>query len=130
MMSDFTYVARSHDSIDDADGTYDVIPIPRWALVKDVRVEVVTAGTGGIPNSTITVGFKGNGETADPDAFIDSTLGDTTAAGMIRATDDAQPGSKGKWFDDGSGMLTVTLAKGTTTTGPTFRVFVEYAIIH
>ena len=128
-LSEHCYIVRSETFVNPADGTYDLIPIPRNAFVEDVWLEVETAGTGGTPNCTATIGFKGNKESADADGFIDATLGDTTAAGMIRATDDAQPASKGKWFNSGTGMITATFALGTTTTGPTGRIFVKYSII-
>lgn len=128
-LTDFNYLARSHKLVDVADGTYDLIRLPRRAFIEDVWVEVSVAGSGGTPNSTVTIGFSGNKETADPDGFIDSTLGTTTSVKMLRASDDAQPASKGKWFVDGSGMLTATFTKGTTATGPSVVVFVKYSII-
>ena len=128
-LSDFTYLARSHKLVNVADGTYNLFHIPRNAFVEEVWMSIEVAGTGGTPNSTLTVGFSGNTETADPDGFIDATLGTTTAIKVVRASADAQPGSKGKWFVDGSGMLTVTSAKGTTTTGPTVVVFARYSVI-
>ncbi len=128
-LSDFSYLARSHKLVNPDDGIYELIRIPRRAFVEDVWAEVSVAGVGGTPNSTVIVGFVGNKETADPDGFIDATLGTTTAKKMVRASSDAQPASKGKWFLDGSGMITATFAKGTTTTGPTVVIFVKYSII-
>lgn len=128
-LSDFTYLARSHKLSDVDNGTYSLFPIPRNAFVEEVWVEVSVAGSGGTPNSTVTIGFAGNRETADPDGFIDATLGTTTAVKMIRASKDAQPASQGKWFLDGSGMLTATFTKGTTTTGPDVVVFARYSVI-
>ena len=110
-------------------GIYNLFHIPRNAFVEEVWVEVSVAGVGGTPNSTVTIGFSGNRETADPDGFIDATLGTTTAKKMIRASADAQPASKGKWFLEGSGMMTATFTKGTTTTGPSVVVFARYSVI-
>ena len=121
-LSDFTYLVRSHDFINPADGTYDAMQLPRRAFIEDVWLEVFDLDADG----TVTVGFSGNKETADPDGFIDATLGVTSAVAMIRATDDAQPGSKGKYFVDGSGMLTVTPA---SVNEGSFRVFCKYSII-
>ena len=128
-VSDFSYLARSHKLMDVDDGTYNIIRLPRNAFVEEVFVEVQVAGSGGTPNSTVTIGFSGNKETADPDGFIDAVLGTTITEKMIRASDDAQPASKGKWFLDASGMLTATFTKGTTAVGPSVVVFVRYSII-
>lgn len=122
-LSDNTYLARSETLITPAAGTYNLIRLPENAFVEDVWLEVVTADA----TETCTVGFIGNGETADPDGFIDATLGVLTAIGMIRASDDAQPGSKGKWFNAGSGMITATPSADWDT--GVVRVFVKYSII-
>jgi hypothetical protein len=121
-ISDFSYLARSHDFVNPADGTYDIIRLPKNAFVEDVFIDVFDLDA----NGTVTVGFSGNGAAADPDGFIDATLGVTSAVAIIRATDDAQPASKGKWFHGGSGMLTVTTAN---INEGSFRVFVKYSIV-
>jgi hypothetical protein len=121
-LSDFSYLARSGNLVNPADGTYNLIKLPKNAFVEDVWLDVYDLDADG----TVTVGFLGNKETADPDGFIDATLGVTSSVAIIRATDDAQPASKGKWFNDGSGMITVTAAN---VNEGAFRVFVKYSII-
>lgn len=121
-LSDFSYMARSKNFVNVADGTYDCFRIPKKAMIEEVWLDVFASDADG----TVTVGFAGNAETADPDGFIDATLGVTSSIAFIKATDDAQPGSKGKWFLDGSGMLTVTPSG---VNAGSFRVFCKYSII-
>jgi hypothetical protein len=119
-LSEHTYLARS-GIFGGAAEAYNLIKVPKNAFIMDVWLEVITIHAA----NTCTVGFAGNGETADPDGFIDATLGVTDTAAFIRALDDAQPGSKAKWFSDGVGMITAT-PSGTTSRQ---RLFVKYAII-
>ena len=121
-LSDFSYMARSKNLVNVADGTYDLFRIPKKAFIEEVWLDVFDADADG----TITVGWSGNAAAADPDGFIDATLGVASSIAIIKATDDAQPGSKGKWFLDGSGMLTVTAAN---MDAGSFRVFCKYSII-
>lgn len=121
-ISDFSYLARSKNFVNVADGVYACFRIPKKAFIEEVWLDVFELSAAG----TVSVGWEGNAAAADPDGFIDTTLGVTTSVAVIKATDDAQPGSKGKWFLDGSGVLTVTSA---TNTDGSFRVFCRYSII-
>lgn len=119
-------LARSGSIIEPEDGTYNLIRLPQYAFVKDVWLLCTEAGS----SDTIDVGFVGNGESADPDAFLDANyaLVNSTGIGMYRATQDTTSGFAGKWFSDASGLVTMTV--GTTQTSGIFTVFVEYTVIH
>lgn len=127
--SDNIRIARSKTLYDLADGTYNLIMIPKFAFVMQTWFYVSQAYAGGAGGSA-TIGFTGNGETADPDGFMDATAAGGRATGMKIMTDDTQPGSKGKWFSAGSGFLTITLAKSTDTTLLRGFVFVAFSVLH
>lgn len=123
-LSDNTYMVRSGRIAPTATGEVELFRVPKNAFVEDLWLEIVTADAG----ATVIVGFKGNGEVADTDAFIDATLGVADVATMIRATDDAQPASKGKWFSAASGIVTAEVG-GALAPTLVFRVFAKYSII-
>lgn len=127
--SDNFRLARSDTLLELADGTYNIIRIPQFAFVINSWVIITQAYSGGASGAA-TLGFLGNGETADPDGFMDSTYLDARTAGTYRMTGDTQPGSLGKWFSDAAGMLTITLSKGTDTTLLIATAFMQYSILH
>ena len=100
--------------------TYDIIRIPRWAFVYDVFFEVDTLDGGG---ALIEVGFKGNGDTADPNYFLTTSAGVLSAAAIIRPD-----GKFAKYFSTASGVITLT-TDGTAVTTAKYRVFVGYSVI-
>jgi hypothetical protein len=122
-------LARSKTLVNLADGTYNLIMLPKFAFVKQIWLYVSVAYAGGA-GATGTIGFTGNGETADPDGFMDATAAGVRATGMKIMTADAQPGSQGKWFNSAGGCITITLAKSTDTTLLTGWVFAGYSILH
>jgi len=122
-------LARSKTLYELADGTYNLIHIPKFAFVFNVWFYVTTAYAGGA-NGAVTIGFLGNGESADPDGFMDSAWAAGRVAGVKEMHGDTQPGSKGKWFMDASGFLTITLSKGTDSTLLQGFVFMHYAVLH
>lgn len=113
--------------IDPDDDTYSLIQIPKWAFIVDVWLHKLLAATAA--GALVSVGFTGNGETADTDAFIDSILGEADALGVVRAIHDGQPASRGKWFNDASGAITLT-CDDNGGTGGTFMVTALYYVIH
>ena len=127
--SDNFRLARSKTLYELADETYDLIMLPKFAFVMQVWFVVTTAYSGGSGGSA-TIGWKGNGTTADPDGFMDATQAGARAAGVKIMTEDTQPGSKGKWFTGGSGFLTITLAKSTDTTLLIGHVMVQFSVLH
>ena len=122
-------LARSQTLLELADGTYNIIRIPHFAFVDEVWLSITQAYAGG-SSGAVTVGFVGNGETADPDGFMDATQAGGRATGMKIMSEDAQPGSKGKWFSTAGGLLTITLAKGDDTTLLIATVFMRFSVLH
>jgi len=129
MAADNLRFMRSRPLLSLANGTYDLFRIPKFAFIDEIWLWITTAYAGGA-TGVATVGFKGNGETADADGFMDSTYTDAESTGMKRMTGDAQPGSQGKWFNDASGIVTITLSAGTNTTLLIGHVFVKYYVLH
>jgi hypothetical protein len=127
--SDNFRLGRSKTLYELADGTYNLFLIPKFAFVMQIWFYITQAYAGGAAGSA-TIGFTGNGETADPDGFMDATACGARATGYKIMTDDTQPGSKGKWFNTASGFLTITLAKSTDTTLLRGFVFVQYSVLH
>lgn len=106
-----------------ADDSYAVVKVPKKAFVVGVWLEIITAFDDKTTDGTITVGFSGNGETADPDYFMDNTAAAPLVVGMKEVT-------KGKWFGDASGLITLTVADNDSTVDPIVRVWVLYSVIH
>ena len=122
-------LARSKQLVSLADGTYNLIRIPKYAFVDEIWFYVSTAYAGGAGGAA-TIGFLGNGETADPDGFMDAAAAGGRATGMKFMSSDAQPGSKGKWFTTAGGMLTITLAEATDTTLLIGVVLMRFSVIY
>ena len=106
-----------------ADDTYHVLKLPKKAFVVGVWLEILTAFDDQTTDGTITVGFSGNGETADADYFMNNTAAAPLVTGMQEVT-------KGKWFGDASGLITVTANDNDSTVNPVIRVWVLYSVIH
>lgn len=122
-------LARSKTLYQLADGTYNLIQIPKFGFVDQVWFYVTTAYAGGAAGAA-TIGWTGNATTADPDGFMDATQAGARAAGMKIMTEDGQPGSKGKWFNNGSGCVTITLSAGTDTTLLVGWVLARFYVLH
>ena len=120
-------LVNSVQLIDPEDDIYSLIQIPQWGFVIDIWLHKLLAATAG--GALVSVGFTGNGETADPDGFIDIILGEATSLGVVRAINDGQPGSKGKWFNDAGGAITLT-CDDNGGTGGTFMVTALFVVIH
>ena len=106
-----------------ADDTYYVLKLPKKAFVVGVWLEIITAFDDQTTDGTITVGFSGNGETADADYFMDNTAAAPLVTGIKEVT-------KGKWFSNASGLITVTANDNDSTVNPVIRVWVLYSVIH
>ena len=129
-MSETSILARSKRLYNKASAVYNITRIPRYAFVSEIYVRVDTAMSGGTANSgSLLVGFSGNKETADPDGFIDS-VADVEVAGMYKMSWDGCPFSQGKWFNDGSGMLTITIDTGDHTTLMDAYIFTQYSVLY
>ena len=127
--SDNYRIARSGVFNAFADGTYGLIALPKFAFVDQIWFHVTQAYSGGAGGSA-TIGWTGNATTADPDGFMDATAASARTLGMKVMTEDAQPGSLGKWFDSGRGMVTITLDDSSDTTLLIGQVFCRYSVIH
>lgn len=125
--SDRYMMAASRLMVAPDDDTYYVIQLPRYALVTDVMLNIRTAYIGGAPS--ITVGFAGNGETANTAYFITNDIAEPTVAGIKNSIKDTIASNRSKYFSDGSGSITVTVAAGGATTEGTFEVFAQYVLI-
>jgi len=109
--------------------TVDLIRVPKYAFVTGLRVLITTPLSGGTPS--LTIGYSGNGTTAVTSGFMISTVVAPTTAGMKNMKDGViatAPGSQGKYFSGGAGVVTATLS-GTPTAG-VFYVFVDYRVIY
>lgn len=135
-MADYTHKGRTSDAVrcaasktlvSPADGTHNVIRIPQYALVTRVWTNITTAF--GSAGATLDVGFLGNGETADTDAFMGTAATQPNTAALRSSSEDNNPASQGKYFSDAGGMITVTTDDDSSTAG-TFTVFAEYYVIH
>lgn len=106
-----------------SDDTYAVVKVPKKAFVLGVWLEILTAFDDQATDGTISVGFTGNGETADPDYFLTTAEAAALTTGMKVSMD-------GKWFVDAAGLITVTANDNDSTVDPVVRVFVAYTVIH
>lgn len=117
-------IGKSKTILTPAADTYWLYRFPKYTLVTDVWLYVPTAGS----TDTVSIGWIGNGETAQAAGFLSTGIADVTNTGMKRAQHDTLVAFEGKYFDDANGLLTMTV--GTTQTTGAFHVFVEYTIIH
>ena len=124
-MSDVNWTVASKLIASPADGAHDVCWIPPRTFVKSVSIVKTTAYAAA--TATITIGFKGNGETADPDAFLISSVIDPDALGSVKSEMGAALNAGGKYFSQ-KGCITVTCDDDGGAAG-TFQIFVEYAQI-
>ena len=127
--SDNFRLARSKTLYDLADGTYNLIQIPKFSFIDQVWFYVSTPYSGG-SGATATIGWTGNATTADPDGFMVTGVALPRAAGMKVMTDGSAAAGKGKWFSDGSGCVTITLAASTDSVLLRGFVFVRYSVLH
>lgn len=119
-------LAKSKTLIDLTDDTYYLIQIPKYAFVRSVWLFITTAyNTAG---AYVTIGWVGNGETAQAAGFMSAEIADCTAAGLKIAMKDNLLSFPGKYFNSASGLLTLTSSKNAGT-GGTMIVFAEYSVI-
>lgn len=121
-------LAKSRSVISPADGTYNLIRIPKFAFVTDVWLLVGTAAN--VAPTTCTVGWQGNGETAQTAGFISTDIADAAVTGLKRAMKDTLVSFPGKYFSAASGAITFTYAAGSATTKGIYWVFAQYIVVH
>lgn len=119
---------KSAALLDAVDDTYFLARVPINAFVTNIIVQLISPyGT----TSTMTVGFSGNTETADPDAFMLSVDIDPDGLILTRSLAGATGINRGgKWFDLASGVITLTLVEGNAAATASARLFVEYKLIY
>ena len=121
--SDIQWTAACNRLTSPAAGSHAAVRIPARSLVKNIYLVKLTAYASA--SATIMVGFNGNGETADPDAFLKSADIDPDSTGVVSMQHDGTGvEAAGKYFDLG-GLITVDTADGGGAAG-TFQLFVDY----
>lgn len=134
-MSTDAYTSKASDSfrmeasklmLAPADGTYNLIKIPKYALVTDVWIQIVSAFT---LDASVKVGWFGNGATAVLDGFITNEIADPQNVGLKRGFNTTLTTFPGKFFSEAAGAVTATVLDGTGAVG-NFRVFVQFTVIH
>jgi hypothetical protein len=139
MADNYTFIDRHSEAdnmrfvksvalLDAASDTYFLARVPWYAFVTNVIVQLISPY--GL-TSVMTVGFAGNKETADPDAFLLNADIDPDGSVLTRSSLAGTGVNKGgKWFDQASGVITLTLTKGDAAATASARLFVEYKLIH
>jgi len=122
--ADNVRLAKSKTIITPSAATYNLIRLPKFAFVKRVWLEVSTVGS----SNTISIGWTGNGETAQAAGFLSTDIAQATVLGIKESINDTLTTSKAKYFDSASGAITMTV--GTTQSAGLFHVFCEYTVIH
>lgn len=126
--TDRVFFTKSARFLNPGTDTYNVVRLGPRAFVKDVYLQIDTAYDEDSTGSLL-VGFIGNKETADPDAFMNNEATNPTATGMKRACVGGADWALGKYFNKCGGLVTVTTDKGDSSTDVDFTLFVEYAIV-
>ncbi len=122
--ADNVRLAKSRTILTPSAATYNLIRLPKFAFVKRVWLEVSTAGS----SDTVTIGWTGNGETAQAAGFMNADIAKVMTTGMKESVKDTAVSNASKYFDSASGAITMTV--GTTQTTGLFLVFCEYTVIH
>ena len=104
--------------------TYQLIRIPHYAFVTDVWLLVETACS----SVDITVGWTGNGETAQAAGFMSQDVTDVLNTGLKRAQHSSLVAFEGKYFSTSGGVLTLTV--GTTLSAGKLTAFCQYHVIY
>lgn len=127
-LSDKVFMARSLLFTEPDDGTYAIIQIPNKAFISDVWLNITTAYVAGTPS--LTIGWMGNGETAQTAGFMSNDIAKPMEVGLKRAQHDTLLAWEGKYFNAGTGAVTITVAANSATTEGVFQVFVQYTVIY
>lgn len=108
--------------------TFMVARFPAKVLIKDIWLDIHTAYDN-MSTGQLTVGYIYNGVT-DADAFFDAVGADATATGMKRASMGGAAHAAGMRFDVSGGLITATLAKGTSVTDISCTLYTDYVVIY
>lgn len=124
--SDLRWIRASAVITTPVDGTHVVCPIPKNTLVTNIILVKTTGAT--VAGALVSIGFQGNGQTADTSFFMSSAVANPTNVGAVSIHQGSAPGAGGKYFTT-AGAITVTTDDFGGTTSGTFQVFVEYTQI-
>lgn len=124
-ISDYIYTARGLVMSIPANGTWSCIQVPKNAFVSGVWLNITTACAGTLPK--VSVGWLGNGETAQTEGFITQEVAACTEIGLKSSLHSSEDSWPGKYFNTASGVITVTVS-GTLTAGVLYP-FAQYTII-
>ena len=127
--SDNFRLAKSRTIIAPADGTHNVIRLPRYAFLMEVFFNLITPYSG-TSTGAVTVGLSGNGAAADVDAVLVDSVISSEAAGFSRMSSGSAAASEGYWFDSASGSITLTVSVGNSTTAIDCTVMALYSVLH
>lgn len=138
-MVDFAFIGRTAETdelrlvnspelLDPADNVYHLVRVPWHALITNIYLHLISPFGS---TSVITVGFDGNKEVADEDAFLlDANIVPDGAILTRSLKDSTAVNGGGKWFNANSGAITVSVTKGDALVTAALRLFVEYKVIH
>jgi len=121
----FKSKVMTYATLTDAGTLYNIVRIPRFALVTNVHVVVNTAFNGTTP--TMTVGWATASESL-VDAFLTNVEAEIDEAGYKVPLAGTNVNAGGKYFADSSGRITVTIDHDTSTAGEMI-VFGTYSVI-
>ena len=121
-------LAKTQIHVDLASGTYPIMDVPRYAMIHEAKVELVSAyGT----TSTLTLGWQGNGVAAVPAGFLSSAEIDPDGAIlMVSSINGAAANAQGKYFNAQPGSILLVVAKGNAAITASVRVWIDYSVIH
>jgi len=115
----------AHSNLTNAETEYNIVRIPRYALITNVHILVTTAFNGTTP--TMTVGWNTNG-TENVDGFLTNVEAAIDSAGYKVPLAGTNVNAGGFYFKDASGAITVTIDPDTSTAGAMW-VFGCYTVI-
>ena len=127
--ADNVRLAKSKLILDPADGTHNIIRLPRFAFVMDVFFQLITPYTAA-SSGLITLGLVGNGEVADADAILADTYIGSETAGLSRMSGGTAAAAEGYWFNTASGAITITTTAGDSVATISCQAFAFYSVIH
>ena len=116
-------LCKSKRGVVSVDDTYNLIKIPKRAYVTHVNLQILTPFDDQTVDGTLSVGFSGNKEASNATYFLTTTEAAALVAGNKLST-------KPKYFDAGSGIITLTAIDNDSVVDAIVRLFVSYVIIN
>lgn len=125
--SNYFWTARSRTFVEPDDGTYAIFQVAESTLVSQIFVLISTAYVGGTPE--VTVGWAGNQQTAVAAGFMSNDIFKPKETGLKVSMADTKVSYQGKYFNAGSGIITVTVANNSASTLGKFIVLMNYSVV-